>query len=152
MRDPCETRRHLVEETVLTPPPLLLVSAGLLRDDRGRVLLSQRRPGGHHGLCWEFPGGKVEAGETPEAALIREFREEVGVTVGALTPWTFVSHDYEQVHLLMVLFHCRRHSGTPRPLEVEAVGWFTLEQMRCLEFPPADRPLLDLLLANPLRA
>ncbi len=126
-------------------PPLLLVAAGLLRDDRGRVLLSRRRPGGHQGLRWEFPGGKVEAGETPEAALIREFKEEVGVTIEALSPWTFVSHDYKSVHLLMMLYHCHRHSGQPRPLDVEDVGWFTLEEMAELEFPPADRPLLELL-------
>ena len=140
-----------MEKTVLTirSPPLLLVAAGLLRDPQERVLLSRRRPGGHHGLRWEFPGGKVEMGETPEAALIREFKEEVGLTVGKLSPWTFVSHDYRAMHLLMVLFHCGSYSGEPRALDVADVGWFTLEEMAKLDFPPADRPLLEQLRALP---
>lgn len=127
--------------------PLILVAAGLVGDGKGRYLLTRRRPKGPLGLCWEFPGGKVEAGETPEAALVREMREEVGLEVGELTPWGFVSHAYDSFHLLMVLFRCAVFRGEARPLDVYDAGWYTPAEMVGLDFPPADRPLLAKLLA-----
>ncbi|MBF0447401.1 MAG: (deoxy)nucleoside triphosphate pyrophosphohydrolase [Magnetococcales bacterium] len=128
--------------------PLVLVVAALIEDDRGRVLLSRRKPGGPLGLCWEFPGGKVEIGESPEQALIREMKEEVGLTVSDLSPWQFVSHPYETFHLLMVLFRCGHFVGEVQPLDVHDVRWFHVSQLSTLSFPPADRPLLDKLLDN----
>lgn len=131
-----------MKNTVLTVAPLLLVAAGLIQDRQGRFLLSQRKAHGHMGSLWEFPGGKVQIGETPEAALVREMREELDIEVENLTPWTFVSHDYDTFHLLMVLFHCGIFRGTPCPLDVQNIGWFTAEEMQGLDFPPADQPLL----------
>ncbi|OSM02177.1 (deoxy)nucleoside triphosphate pyrophosphohydrolase [Magnetofaba australis] len=128
--------------------PLLLVSAALIEDAAGRVLLTQRKPRAHLPLCWEFPGGKVEAGETPEAALMREMREEVGIEIADLKPWRFVSHDYATFHLLMPLFSCRIASGEPQALDVHAVAWFERDQLRALDWPPADEPLLEALLAQ----
>ncbi|MBF0154377.1 MAG: (deoxy)nucleoside triphosphate pyrophosphohydrolase [Magnetococcales bacterium] len=123
--------------------PLLLVCAALLRDAGGRVLLTRRRPGTHMGSCWEFPGGKWQPGESPEAALVREIHEEVGLTVVAPEPWTFVSHPYDDFHLLMPVFLCRRWSGEPQPLDVADWGWFRVEEMLNLPFPPADWPLVE---------
>ncbi|MEO5370063.1 MAG: (deoxy)nucleoside triphosphate pyrophosphohydrolase [Magnetococcus sp. DMHC-1] len=131
-----------MEKTGLTLP-LLLVSAALLRDADGRILLTRRRPGTHMGSCWEFPGGKLMPGESPEAALIREMHEEVGLHVTDLKPWAFVSHPYEKFHLLMPVFFCRRWSGVPQPLEVADLGWFSVAEMASLAFPPADWPLVE---------
>ncbi|MBF0455241.1 MAG: (deoxy)nucleoside triphosphate pyrophosphohydrolase [Magnetococcales bacterium] len=130
----------------LTSLPLLLVAAGLIQDERGRVLLSRRKPGGPLGLLWEFPGGKVEGGESPEQALVREMMEEVGLAVSQLAPWAFVSHAYEDFHLLMVVFRCGHFEGVAKPLDVHDVGWFDLPELSSLSFPPADLPLLDKLL------
>ena len=137
-----------MKKSVLTSTPLLLVAAGLIQDRGGRFLLSQRKAQGHMGSLWEFPGGKVQSGEIPEAALVREMREELGIEVENLTPWTFVSHDYDTFHLLMVLFHCGSFRGTPHPLDVQNIGWFTAEEMQGLNFPPADQPLLKQLPAG----
>ena len=126
--------------------PLVLVAAGLIQDDRGRVLLSRRGPEDSLALMWEFPGGKVEVGESPEEALIREMNEEVGLLVSDLTPWQFVSHSYEKFHLLMVLFRCGSYEGTAQALDVYDVGWFERDELTTLSFPPADLPLLEKLL------
>ena len=96
--------------TAADPKPIVLVAAVALIDADGRVLLAERPPGKHLAGFWEFPGGKVQAGETPEAALIRELAEELGIDVAAscLAPFTFASHSYPEFHLLMPLFVCRK--------------------------------------------
>ena len=126
---------------------VVLVSAVALIDIDGRVLLA-RRPGGKpvEGL-WEFPGGKVEPGETPEAALIRELREELGIDTwkSCLAPLTFASHGYDGFHLLMPLFACRRWEGQVAPREGQALKWVRPAEMRDLPMPPADLPLVAVL-------
>jgi 8-oxo-dGTP diphosphatase len=129
---------------------LVLVSAVALVDIDGRVLLAQRPDGKAMAGLWEFPGGKVEAGETPEAALIRELREELGIDTAAscLAPLSFVSHPYDQqagttaFHLLMMLYVCRRWHGRPQPLEGGALEWVRPGQLRDYPMPPADKPLI----------
>lgn len=131
---------------------LLLVVACALIDADGRILVAQRPPGKTLAGMWEFPGGKVEPGETPEATLIRELDEELGVTTQApcLAPLTFASHNYEEFHLLMPLYICRRFSGTAHGREGQAIRWIRPQKLRELPMPPADTPLiahlLDLLL------
>ncbi len=129
------------------PPRLLLVSAVALIDPDGRVLLAQRPPGKSMAGLWEFPGGKVEAGETPEAALIRELREELGIDTHAscLAPLTFASHAYPDFHLLMPLFACRRWTGAPSPREGQALAWARARELRDYPMPPADLPLVPIL-------
>ena len=134
------------KKAVLNPLPLVLVTAGLIQDSEGRVLLSQRGPDDSLALLWEFPGGKVEVGETPEQALIREMAEEVGLTVSDLIPWQFISHSYEKFHLLMVVYQCGCYEGTVQPLDVHDARWFELSELVSLSFPPADLPLLKKLL------
>ncbi|MDQ6432716.1 (deoxy)nucleoside triphosphate pyrophosphohydrolase [Mesorhizobium sp. LHD-90] len=128
--------------------PILLVSACALIDADGRVLLSQRPPGKTLAGLWEFPGGKVEPGETPEETLIRELREEIGVETqtACLAPLTFASHSYEAFHLLMPLFVCRRFSGIPTPKEGQTLKWVRPKQMREYPMPPADEPLIPFLI------
>jgi 8-oxo-dGTP diphosphatase len=127
---------------------ILLVAACALVDADGRVLLTQRPEGKKLAGLWEFPGGKVEPGETPEAALIRELAEEVGVTtkVACLAPLTFASHSYDEFHLLMPLFVCRRFEGTARGLEGQALKWVRPRDMRDYPMPPADEPLIPYLI------
>ena len=126
---------------------VVLVSAVALIDPDGRVLLSQRPPGKSMAGLWEFPGGKVETGETPEAALIRELEEELGVNTWAscLAPLTFASHQYEDFHLLMPLFACRKWEGTARPREGQTLKWVRPTDMRDYPMPPADLPLIAIL-------
>lgn len=132
-------------------PRLLLVSAVALIDPDGRVLLAQRPPGKSMAGLWEFPGGKVEAGETPEAALIRELREELGIETEAscLAPLTFASHAYGPddggFHLLMPLFACRRWAGTPVAREGQRLAWARARELRNYPMPPADLPLVPIL-------
>ena len=128
--------------------PILLVVACALVDADRRVLLAQRPEGKKLAGMWEFPGGKVEAGETPEAALIRELHEELGVTTwtSCLAPLTFASHTYDDFHLLMPLFVCRRYDGTPHGKEGQALKWVRPRDMRALPMPPADEPLVATLI------
>ena len=130
-----------------SPLRLLLVVAVALVDRDGRVLVSQRPPGKQLAGLWEFPGGKVEPGERPEATLIRELAEEIDVRVEepCLAPLTFASHAYTDFHLLMPLYVCRRWSGTPRPLEGQALKWVRPGALRDLAMPPADEPLIPFL-------
>lgn len=127
--------------------PLLLVAACALVDVDGRVLLARRPEGKKMAGLWEFPGGKLNPGETPEAALIRELREEIGidVTAACLAPFAFASHDYEGFHLLMPLFVCRRWKGTPTPREKQTLAWVRASKLSEYEMPPADKPLIPLL-------
>jgi 8-oxo-dGTP diphosphatase len=123
---------------------LVLVVAVALVDVDGRVLLSKRPQGKALAGMWEFPGGKVEAGETPESALVRELKEELGLEVNAacLAPLTFASHGYPELHLLMPLYVCRKWAGTPMPREGQELKWVRPRDMRALAMPPADGPLV----------
>ncbi|MDR3532021.1 MAG: 8-oxo-dGTP diphosphatase MutT [Rhodopila sp.] len=127
--------------------PLLLVAACALIDVDGRVLLARRPEGKKMAGLWEFPGGKLNPGETPEAALIRELKEELGIDVSAacLAPFAFASHEYEAFHLLMPLFLCRRWKGTPMPREKQTLAWVRASKLTEYEMPPADKPLIPLL-------
>jgi 8-oxo-dGTP diphosphatase len=126
---------------------MLLVAACALIDADGRVLLTQRPEGKSMAGLWEFPGGKVEAGETPEEALIRELREELGIEtkVACLAPLTFASHSYDDFHLLMPLYICRRYEGIARGLEGQAIKWVRAKDLRNYAMPPADDPLVPFL-------
>ena len=125
----------------------LLVSAVALVDADGRVLLAQRPPGKSLAGLWEFPGGKVEPGETPEACLIRELKEEIGIDTWAscLAPLTFASHTYEDFHLLMPLFVCRRWEGIAEAREGQTLAWVAPSRLRDYPMPPADLPLIPIL-------
>jgi 8-oxo-dGTP diphosphatase len=127
--------------------PMVLVAACALIDADGRVLLARRPEGKTMAGLWEFPGGKLLAGETPEAALIRELKEELGVDVSAacLAPFAFASHAYERFHLLMPLYLCRRWKGKPMARENQALAWVSPQKLRDYPMPPADKPLIPLL-------
>ena len=126
---------------------IVLVSAVALIDPDGRVLLAQRPAGRSMAGLWEFPGGKVDPGETPEAALIRELHEELGIDTweSCLAPLTFASHSYDEFHLLMPLYACRKWQGTPQPREGQALKWVRKQDLRDYPMPPADIPLLPIL-------
>ncbi len=126
---------------------IVLVAAVALIDRDGRVLLAQRPEGKSMAGLWEFPGGKVEPGETPEAALIRELHEELGIETwkSCLAPLTFASHAYESFHLLMPLFACRKWEGIPQGREGQALSWAKPAQLRDFPMPPADLPLVAVL-------
>ncbi len=125
----------------------LLVSAVALIDVDGRVLMAQRPEGKSMAGLWEFPGGKVETGETPESALIRELDEELGINTwqSCLAPLTFASHSYDSFHLIMPLFACRKWDGTPTAREGQVLKWVRPRDMRDLPMPPADIPLIPIL-------
>ncbi len=125
----------------------VLVSAVALIDIDGRVLLAQRPKGKSMAGLWEFPGGKVEPGETPEHALIRELQEELGIDTWAscLAPLTFASHSYDNFHLLMPLFVCRKWNGTPQPKEGQNLKWVRAKDLREYPMPAADLPLIPIL-------
>jgi 8-oxo-dGTP diphosphatase len=124
---------------------LVLVAACALIDADGRVLLAERPAGRTMAGLWEFPGGKVEAGERPEQTLIRELKEELGITVEepCLAPLTFASHGYPDFHLLMPLYVCRRWEGIPIPQEGQKLAWVRPNRLRDYEMPPADVPLIS---------
>ncbi len=125
----------------------LLVSAVALIDADGRILLAQRPEGKSMAGLWEFPGGKVEDGETPEIALIRELQEELGIDTwkSCLAPLTFASHSYKDFHLLMPLFACRKWQGMPQSKEGQALKWARANELRDYPMPPADIPLIPIL-------
>lgn len=125
----------------------MLVVAAALVDQDGRVLLQQRSPGRNMAGLWEFPGGKVEGGELPEAALIRELQEELGIQTEAacLAPATFASAFVGDRHLLLLLYVCRKWQGTPQALDAAGLTWVRPAQMFALQMPPADKPLIAIL-------
>jgi 8-oxo-dGTP diphosphatase len=124
--------------------PIVLVSAVALLDADNRVLLAQRPDGKSMAGLWEFPGGKLDPGETPEAALIRELDEELGIDTheSCLAPIGFASHGYDDFHLLMPLFVCRKWNGTPAPREGQTLAWVRPNALRDYPMPPADIPLV----------
>ena len=126
---------------------ITLVSAAALVDRDGRVLVQRRPLGKPLAGLWEFPGGKVEAGETPEAALRRELREELGIETdeSCLAPVTFASHPLRAQHLLLLLFVCRKWRGAPQPINADALRWLRVPELHGLDMPDADRPLIGLL-------
>ncbi|NWK95729.1 8-oxo-dGTP diphosphatase MutT [Sphingobium lactosutens] len=130
------------------PPmsPLFVVAVALIDAD-GRVLLQQRPPGGSMAGMWEFPGGKVEPGETPEAALVRELEEELGIRTheSCLAPATFASEPLGDRHLLLLLYVCRKWQGVPEARHATALQWMRPTQMYGVEMPPADLPLIGIL-------
>jgi 8-oxo-dGTP diphosphatase len=128
-------------------PRIVLVSAVALVDTDGRVLLAQRPPGKPLAGLWEFPGGKVNPGETPETALIRELTEELGIDVAAscLAPFTFASYTYPDFHLLMPLYVCRKWSGIPMAREGQQLKWVRPARLGDYPMPPADAPLVAML-------
>jgi 8-oxo-dGTP diphosphatase len=129
------------------PAKLVLVAAAALVDVDGRVLIARRPEGKHMAGMWEFPGGKVHEGETPEAAVIRELREELGIDTrsSCLAPVAFASHGYDTFHLLMPLYACRTWAGSPRALEHAELAWVQPARLRDYPMPPADEPLVALL-------
>lgn len=126
---------------------MVLVSAVALVDVEGRVLLAQRPKGKSMAGLWEFPGGKVEAGETPEVALIRELEEELGINTwqSCLAPLTFASHGYEDFHLLMPLYVCRKWDGIPSSREGQTLKWVKSNDLKSYPMPEADIPLIPIL-------
>lgn len=125
----------------------ILVAAVALIDVDGRILLAQRPEGKSMAGMWEFPGGKIEAGETPEVALVRELNEELGIDTweSCLAPLTFASHSYQDFHLLMPLFACRKWNGIPTAQEGQTLAWVKAKELRNYEMPPADIPLIPIL-------
>ncbi|SRR5260221_6585586 len=130
-----------------SPVPIVLVSAVALIDADGRVLIAKRPPGKTMAGLWEFPGGKVHQGETPETALIRELVEELGIDTSesCLAPIAFASHRYPDFHLLMPLFACRRWHGTPTAKEGQELAWVRPQRLTQYPMPPADVPLVAML-------
>ena len=122
----------------------ILVVAVVLIDRDGRVLLSQRPSGKSMAGLWEFPGGKVENGEVPEEALIRELKEELGIDTwsSCLAPLSFASYSYEDFHLLMPVFVCRKWVGSPAPMECQALKWVNRDKLKDYPMPPADIPMI----------
>ena len=131
-----------------TEKRLVLVSACALIDEDDRILLAQRPAHKSMGGLWEFPGGKLEIGETPETTVIRELKEELGVKTweSCLAPLSFASHTYDDFHLLMPLFICRKWEGIPAPIEGQNLKWVKPDQLRNYSMPPADIPLVSHLL------
>ena len=126
---------------------MTMVVAAALVDKQGRVLLQQRAPGRQMEGLWEFPGGKIDPEETPEAALVRELKEELGIEAdaSALAPVAFASAPLGERHLLLLLYVCRDWEGTPEPLDASALRWLRPAEMPQLPMPPADEPLVKLL-------
>ena len=120
------------------------VVACALVDVDGRILLAKRPKGKSMADLWEFPGGKIEAGETPEAAIIRELEEELAIDTKStcLAPLSFVSHEYDDFHLVMLLYVCRRWWGTPKAIEASELAWVRAPRLRDYDMPEADKPLM----------
>jgi 8-oxo-dGTP diphosphatase len=135
------------ERTPGVPLPILLVVAGALVDADGRVLIARRPDGKRMAGLWEFPGGKVAQGETPEAALVRELQEELGIDTreSCLAPIAFASHRYDDFHLLMPLYVCRVWKGAPAPREGQQLAWVRPARLSDYPMPPADAPLVAML-------
>jgi len=135
------------DTAALPPVPTILVVAVALVDVDGRVLIAQRPEGKAMAGLWEFPGGKVDPGETPEAALVRELREELGIDTAAscLAPLSFASHRYETFHLLMPLYACRRWTGTVTAYEHQKLAWVRPVRLGDYPMPPADAPLVAMI-------
>jgi 8-oxo-dGTP diphosphatase len=138
----------LAKEGLIMTHKILLVVACALIDADNRILLSKRPEGKALAGLWEFPGGKVEVGETPEETLVRELKEELGIEtkVPCLAPLTFASHTYEDFHLLMPLYVCRRFEGIARGMEGQEIKWVRAQALRDYQMPPADEPLIPYLL------
>ena len=128
--------------------------AAALSDAHGRILVQRRPKGASMAGLWEFPGGKVDPGETPELALQREVHEELGISVclDVMTPMTFASAPLGERHLVMLLYQVREWSGEPRALHADALRWVAPADLTALAMPPADRPLVDYLLRSPIRS
>ena len=143
--DPAPT--HTLQTPEAGRPRLVLVASCALIDDDGRILLARRPEGRSMAGLWEFPGGKVEPGETPEQALIRELREELGIELSqaCLAPFTFASHAYADFHLLMPLYLCRRWTNIPQPREGQSLAWVPPERLADYPMPEADKPLVPML-------
>jgi 8-oxo-dGTP diphosphatase len=133
--------------TAADPLPIVPIVSAALIDPRGQVLLQQRPKGKAMAGLWEFPGGKIAAGETPEAALCRELEEELGIAVaeGDIAAFGFASHRYDSFHILLLLYLCRRWQGAPTPRENQAIAWCSPAQMSDYPMPAADAPLVTLL-------
>ena len=144
---PANDARHAEERPQVASRSIVLVAAVALVDADGRVLLAERPPGKHLAGMWEFPGGKVHDGETPEAALIRELREELAIDVheSCLAPFTFASYAYPEFHLLMPLYVCRKWSGIPTAREGQRLAWVRPARLDDYPMPPADPPLVAML-------
>lgn len=143
----CVNKNFRYKRQVKKNPTLLVVVAAALIDPDNRILLQKRPQGRPMAGLWEFPGGKLDPDELPEAALRRELAEELGIEVApdALHPACFASEALDDKHLLLLLYRCERWQDEPKPLEAQELGWFSIEQMYRLPMPPADLPLLPLL-------
>ncbi|VAW01338.1 5-methyl-dCTP pyrophosphohydrolase [hydrothermal vent metagenome] len=126
-------------------PTYLFVVAAALIDHRSKILVQKRPAGRSMAGLWEFPGGKVEADETPETALVRELKEELGITVSraSMIPTVFASEPLEEKHLILLLYICRQWVGEPCSMEENQIQWVSIDEMRKLDMPPADGPLID---------
>ena len=147
---PTVSEDSCLSDTAPKPPiglPIVTVVAVALLDTDGRILLSQRPSGKTLPGLWEFPGGKVEPGETPETALLRELTEELNLSlqVSCLAPLTFASHSYASFHLLMPLYVCRQWNGKPQPREGQKLAWVRAQDLKNYPMPPADIPLIPFL-------
>ncbi len=142
-----EVNNSLLERHDLAENSTMLVVAAALVDRDGRVLLQQRTAGRQMAGLWEFPGGKMDPGERPEEALVRELQEELGIETdtACLAPATFASAPLEGKHLLLLLYVCRKWRGTPQALDAIALKWVRPQQMFSLDMPPADKPLIGIL-------
>ena len=129
------------------PVKIITVSAAVMVDIDGRVLIAKRPEGKSMAGLWEFPGGKLEPGETPERAIIRELKEELGIDISeaCLAAFTFASHTYDDFHLLMPVYLCRKWDGFVRPCEGKKLNWVKVNELKTYPMPPADEPLIAMI-------